>query len=33
MTTATSGLRVQIGDQMPSVGLRATDGFLLRPTR
>lgn len=30
MTTAASaGLRVQIGDQMPSVGLRATDGFLL----
>jgi len=29
MTTATTGLRVQIGDQMPSVGLRATDGFLL----
>jgi peroxiredoxin len=29
MTTATSGLRVQIGDQMPSVGLRATDGYLL----
>lgn len=24
-----TGLRVQIGDQMPSVGLRATDGFLL----
>jgi peroxiredoxin len=29
MTTATSGLRVQIGEQMPSVGLRATDGYLL----
>ena len=30
MTTAPpAGLRVQIGDQMPSVGLRATDGFLL----
>jgi peroxiredoxin len=29
MTTATPGLRVQIGDQMPSVGLRATDGYLL----
>ena len=29
MTTATSSLRVQIGDQMPSVGLRATDGYLL----
>jgi peroxiredoxin len=29
MTTATTGLRVQIGDQMPSVGLRATDGYLL----
>ena len=30
MTTATSaGLRVRIGDQMPSVGLRATDGYLL----
>jgi peroxiredoxin len=25
----TAGLRVAIGDQMPSVGLRATDGFLL----
>lgn len=24
-----AGLRVQIGDQMPSVGLRATDGYLL----
>jgi peroxiredoxin len=29
MTTATSGLRVQIGDPIPSVGLRATDGYLL----
>ena len=30
MTLATSaGLRVAVGDQMPSVGLRATDGFLL----
>ena len=29
MTTATPGLRVQIGDEMPSVGLRATDGYLL----
>jgi peroxiredoxin len=30
MTLATPpGLRVSIGDQMPSVGLRATDGFLL----
>jgi peroxiredoxin len=29
MSTATSGLRVKIGDQMPSVGLRATDGYLL----
>jgi peroxiredoxin len=29
MTAATSGLGVQIGDQMPSVGLRATDGYLL----
>jgi len=29
MTTATSGLRVQIGEPMPSVGLRATDGYLL----
>jgi peroxiredoxin len=29
MTAATAGLRVQIGDQMPSVGLRATDGYLL----
>jgi peroxiredoxin len=30
MTTATpAGLRVQVGEQMPSVGLRATDGYLL----
>jgi peroxiredoxin len=29
MTTATSGLRVQIGDPIPSIGLRATDGYLL----
>ena len=31
MTTASarSGLRVRVGDQMPSVGLRATDGYLL----
>lgn len=30
MTTAsTAGLRVRVGDQMPSVGLRATDGYLL----
>ncbi|MGH2457053.1 MAG: redoxin domain-containing protein [Candidatus Limnocylindria bacterium] len=30
MTMTTSrGLRVQVGDQMPSVGLRATDGYLL----
>jgi peroxiredoxin len=28
-TSAPTGLRVAIGDQMPSVGLRATDGFLL----
>ncbi|HEX6130042.1 MAG TPA: redoxin domain-containing protein [Candidatus Limnocylindria bacterium] len=28
-TAAPAGLRVQVGDQMPSVGLRATDGFLL----
>ncbi|HEX5579454.1 MAG TPA: redoxin domain-containing protein [Candidatus Limnocylindria bacterium] len=27
--TAPDGLRVAIGDQMPSVGLRATDGYLL----
>jgi peroxiredoxin Q/BCP len=29
MSTATAGLRVKIGDQVPSVGLRATDGYLL----
>jgi peroxiredoxin len=30
MTTAIpAGLRVRVGDQMPSVGLRATDGYLL----
>jgi peroxiredoxin Q/BCP len=29
MTTATTGLRVRIGDQIPSVGQRATDGYLL----
>jgi peroxiredoxin len=31
MTTASppAGLRVQVGEQMPSVGLRATDGYLL----
>ena len=30
MTTASpAGLRVRVGDQMPSVGLRATDGYLL----
>ena len=29
MSTATAGLKVNIGDQMPSVGLRATDGYLL----
>ena len=30
MTTASrAGLRVQVGDPMPSVGLRATDGYLL----
>jgi len=27
--TATTGLKVKIGDAMPSVGLRATDGYLL----
>lgn len=27
--SATAGVRVTIGDQMPSVGLRATDGYLL----
>lgn len=29
MSTATAGLKVKIGDQVPSVGLRATDGYLL----
>lgn len=29
MSTATAGLKVRIGDQVPSVGLRATDGYLL----
>lgn len=29
MSTATAGLKVRIGDQIPSVGLRATDGYLL----
>jgi thioredoxin-dependent peroxiredoxin len=29
VTTATAGLKVKIGDPMPSVGLRATDGYLL----
>jgi len=29
VTLAAPGLRVSIGDQMPSVGLRATDGYLL----
>ena len=30
MSTVTpSGLRVAVGDQMPSIGLRASDGFLL----
>ena len=29
MSTATAGLKVTIGDQIPSVGLRATDGYLL----
>jgi len=29
MSTATAGLRVTIGDPVPSVGLRATDGYLL----
>ena len=27
--TATAGLKVRIGDPLPSVGLRATDGYLL----
>lgn len=29
MTLTAPGLRVSTGDQMPSVGLRATDGYLL----
>jgi thioredoxin-dependent peroxiredoxin len=29
MSTATAGLSVNIGDPIPSVGLRATDGYLL----
>ncbi len=29
MSTATAGLKVTIGDPIPSVGLRATDGYLL----
>jgi len=29
MSTATAGLKVRIGDQIPSVGLRATDGYVL----
>jgi peroxiredoxin Q/BCP len=29
VSTATAGLKVKIGDQVPSVGLRATDGYLL----
>ncbi|MEO8251799.1 MAG: redoxin domain-containing protein [Chloroflexota bacterium] len=29
MSAATAGLKVKIGDQIPSVGLRATDGYLL----
>lgn len=29
MSTATAGLKVKIGDQIPSVGQRATDGYLL----
>ena len=29
MTLTAPGLRVSIGEQMPSVGLRATDGYLL----
>jgi len=29
VSTATAGLKVTIGDQIPSVGLRATDGYLL----
>jgi peroxiredoxin len=29
VASAKSGLRVKVGDPMPSVGLRATDGYLL----
>jgi peroxiredoxin len=29
MTLTSAGIRLAVGDQMPSVGLRATDGFLL----
>jgi len=29
MSLATAGLKVKIGDPIPSVGLRATDGYLL----
>lgn len=29
MSPTTTGLQVQVGDPMPSVGLRATDGYLL----
>lgn len=29
MSTATAGLKVKIGDPVPSVGQRATDGYLL----
>jgi len=29
VSTATVGLKVKIGEQIPSVGLRATDGYLL----
>ena len=29
MTTNAAGLHVGVGDQLPSVGLRATDGYLL----
>ena len=29
MSSATAGLKVKIGDPIPSVGLRATDGYLL----
>jgi len=29
MTTAAAGIKVKIGDRIPSVGLRATDGYVL----